>query len=83
MDRIAKIGTRETGVVVAPDTGDQPEAEVSCKVTNEFAPDHEAVIIWNHPQIVIARPAITSALSERARAWPPLAAAAGHFLYED
>ena len=56
-------------------------AEVVYKVTEEYAPECEAGIIWNDPEIGIAWPIERPILSPKDAAWPPLREAINGFRY--
>lgn len=56
-------------------------AEVIYKVTEEYAPECEAGIIWNDPQIGIRWPVEDPVLSPRDARWPPLREAENGFVY--
>jgi dTDP-4-dehydrorhamnose 3,5-epimerase len=51
------------------------EAHVTYKVTREYAPRHEAGIIWNDPAIGIQWPLPEASLSPKDALWPTLAEA--------
>ncbi|RLG08532.1 MAG: dTDP-4-dehydrorhamnose 3,5-epimerase [Thaumarchaeota archaeon] len=57
-------------------------AEVIYKVTEEYAPECEAGIIWNDPEIGIEWPIKSPTLSPKDASWPPLQDAVNEFLYE-
>lgn len=57
------------------------EAEVVYKVTEEYAPEHEAGIIWNDPDIGISWPIANPIISERDAALPCLREAENRFIY--
>ncbi|HEX2226764.1 MAG TPA: dTDP-4-dehydrorhamnose 3,5-epimerase [Candidatus Binatia bacterium] len=59
------------------------EASLLYMVTQEYAPECEAGVIWNDPELAICWPAGDPVLSERDRKWPPLCAADNNFTYED
>ena len=59
------------------------EAEVEYKATNEYAPEHEAGIIWNDPDVGIEWPVRAPILSARDRSWPSLSQAENNFEYLD
>ena len=46
-------------------------AEVLYKTTTEYAPDHEAGLMWNDPAIGIEWPLDAPTLSVRDQRWPP------------
>jgi dTDP-4-dehydrorhamnose 3,5-epimerase len=48
------------------------EAEVSYMTTAEYAPELEAGVIWNDPDLRIEWPIADPQLSQRDRAWPAL-----------
>jgi dTDP-4-dehydrorhamnose 3,5-epimerase len=58
------------------------EASLLYMVTQEYAPDCEAGVIWNDPALSITWPGGSPVLSERDRRWPRLAAADNNFTYE-
>jgi dTDP-4-dehydrorhamnose 3,5-epimerase len=57
------------------------EAEVVYKVTEEYAPEHEAGIIWNDPDIGISWPIANPIISEKDAALPCLKEAENRFIY--
>jgi dTDP-4-dehydrorhamnose 3,5-epimerase len=57
------------------------EAGLIYMVTEEYAPDCEAGIIWNDPALAIEWPVQNPVLSPRDRAWPCLSAADNNFTY--
>lgn len=57
------------------------EAEVSYMATSEYAPECEAGILWNDPDLAIDWPLKTPQLSERDRLWPRLKDADNNFTY--
>lgn len=57
-------------------------AEVIYKVTEEYAPELEAGIIWNDPEIGIQWPIPTPILSTKDSRWPTLKEADNRFVYE-
>ncbi len=59
------------------------EASLLYMVTQEYAPECEAGVIWNDPELAISWPAGDPVLSERDHKWPPLYAADNNFTYED
>ena len=58
------------------------EADLLYMVTEEYAPECEAGVIWNDPAIAVAWPVKNPLLSARDRAWPRLTDADNDFLYE-
>jgi dTDP-4-dehydrorhamnose 3,5-epimerase len=58
------------------------EASLLYLVTEEYAPECEAGVIWNDPALAITWPRDDPLLSERDRNWPPLSAADNNFTYE-
>ena len=48
-------------------------AEVVYKMTAEYAPAHEAGVMWNDPALAISWPIPSPLVSERDRTWPPFA----------
>jgi dTDP-4-dehydrorhamnose 3,5-epimerase len=52
-------------------------AEVQYKVDNEYAPDQEAGIIWNDPELDINWPTDDPKLSDKDEEWPTLEEAKG------
>ncbi len=58
------------------------EAEVVYKVTEEYAPEHEAGVIWNDPGIGIRWPVENPILSPKDARWPPLKDAVNGFTYQ-
>ena len=52
------------------------EAEVLYKVTAEYAPDHEAGVMWDDPALGIPWPIRDPILALRDRRWPPFREAA-------
>lgn len=56
-------------------------AEVVYKVTEEYAPEHEAGIIWNDPAIGISWPIANPIISEKDAAFPVLREAENRFIY--
>lgn len=56
-------------------------AEVVYKVTVEFAPETEAGIPWDDPEIGIDWPVANPVLSQRDREWPGLNSADNNFTY--
>ena len=57
------------------------EAEVSYMTTVEYAPECEAGICWNDPDLAIDWPVTTPQLSNRDLAWPRLKDADNNFCY--
>jgi dTDP-4-dehydrorhamnose 3,5-epimerase len=57
------------------------ESEVLYLATEEYAPECEAGVLWNDPQLGIAWPVEKPRLSARDRAWPLLRDADSHFSY--
>jgi len=57
-------------------------AEVLYKVTEEYAPECEAGIIWNDPEIGIQWPIKSPILSPKDARWPPLKEADNQFVYQ-
>ena len=55
------------------------EAEVLYMTSEEYAPECEAGIIWNDPELAIAWPITEPVLSERDRKWPVLRKAQNTF----
>jgi dTDP-4-dehydrorhamnose 3,5-epimerase len=55
------------------------EAEVLYMTSEEYAPECEAGIIWNDPELAIAWPITEPVLSERDRKWPVLGKAQNTF----
>jgi dTDP-4-dehydrorhamnose 3,5-epimerase len=58
------------------------EASLLYMVTDEYAPECEAGVIWNDPAIGIEWPVRNPKLSARDRRWPALSAANNNFIYE-
>jgi len=58
-------------------------AEVVYKVTEEYAPEHEAGIIWNDPDIGIRWPVAEPIISEKDASFPCLREAENRFIYGD
>ncbi|MBC7218168.1 MAG: dTDP-4-dehydrorhamnose 3,5-epimerase [Candidatus Caldatribacterium sp.] len=56
-------------------------AEVVYKVTEEYAPECEAGIIWNDPEIGITWPIENPIVSPKDARWPPLEKAVNRFTY--
>jgi dTDP-4-dehydrorhamnose 3,5-epimerase len=46
-------------------------AEVVYKTTREYAPAHEAGVMWNDPALAISWPISSPLVSERDQKWPP------------
>ena len=59
------------------------EAEVLYKVTEEYAPEYEAGILWNDSGLGIHWPINDPILSPRDRAWPAFKEADNDFVYEN
>lgn len=57
------------------------EAEIAYMATEEYAPECEAGIRWDDPQLAIAWPIAAPRLSTRDQAWPGLQGADNNFLY--
>ena len=57
------------------------EAEVLYSATEEYAPDCEAGVVWNDPDLKIEWPIAEPRLSNRDRAWPRLKDADNNFSY--
>ena len=57
------------------------EAEIAYMATEEYAPECEAGICWNDPQLKIGWPIDKPQLSGRDRNWPGLADADSNFRY--
>jgi dTDP-4-dehydrorhamnose 3,5-epimerase len=57
------------------------EAEVLYSSTDEYAPEHEAGVLWSDPELGITWPISEPQLSARDRAWPPLRDADNNFTY--
>lgn len=62
----------------------KPDTLVVYAVDNEYAPDHEAGILWNDPDLAIDWPGVASdaVLSEKDRRQPPLADLPRYFVHE-
>jgi dTDP-4-dehydrorhamnose 3,5-epimerase len=58
------------------------EARLLYLVTQEYAPECEAGVIWNDPALAITWPDGKPVLSERDRHWPSLCAADNNFTYQ-
>lgn len=58
------------------------QASLLYMVTQEYAPECEAGVIWNDPALAITWPAGEPVLSARDRNWPPLRAADNNFTYQ-
>jgi dTDP-4-dehydrorhamnose 3,5-epimerase len=57
------------------------DAEILYMTTDEYAPDLEAGILWNDPELAIEWPIAEPILSLRDRAWPRLRDADNNFAY--
>ena len=57
-------------------------AQLFYQVTNEYAPECEAGVIWNDPALGIEWPIAAPKLSSRDCKWPTLAKADNRFVYE-
>jgi dTDP-4-dehydrorhamnose 3,5-epimerase len=57
------------------------EAEMVYKVTEEYAPECEAGILWSDPDLAINWPISDPILSPRDRAWPTLRGTDNNFVY--
>jgi dTDP-4-dehydrorhamnose 3,5-epimerase len=57
------------------------QASLSYMVSDEYAPECEAGVIWNDPAIGICWPVEKPLLSERDSRWPSLAEADHNFVY--
>ena len=57
------------------------EAEVSYMTTGEYAPECEAGVCWDDPDLAIPWPIASPQLSNRDRHWPPLKDADNNFCY--
>jgi dTDP-4-dehydrorhamnose 3,5-epimerase len=57
------------------------EAEIAYMTTEEYAPECEAGIRWDDPQLAIAWPIAEPRLSSRDHAWPGLEGADNNFFY--
>jgi dTDP-4-dehydrorhamnose 3,5-epimerase len=57
------------------------EAEVLYMSTEEYAPSHEAGVIWNDPDLAVRWPVADPQLSHRDRSWPRLRDADNNFEY--
>lgn len=55
------------------------EAEIYYMTTAEYAPEAEAGVIWNDPELEIEWPIAEPELSYRDRSWPPLKFADNNF----
>ena len=62
----------------------KPDTLVVYAVDHEYAPDHEAGILWNDPDLAIDWPGVASdaVLSEKDRRQPPLADLPRYFVHE-
>ncbi|MGE5215781.1 MAG: dTDP-4-dehydrorhamnose 3,5-epimerase [Chloroflexota bacterium] len=58
------------------------DAQVIYLTTEEYAPDHEAGVIWNDPDLAIRWPIVEPKLSPRDRSWPTLKLADNNFRYQ-
>lgn len=56
-----------------------PEAEIFYMTTEEYAPELEAGVIWNDPELAIDWPIADPVLSPRDRAWPRFRLAENNF----
>lgn len=56
---------------------------VHYKLTAEYAPDFEAGILWNDPELGIPWPIERPVLNERDRAWPSFGDAEMNFRYQE
>lgn len=56
-------------------------AEVLYKTTEEYAPEYEAGIIWNDPEIGIRWPVDKPIVSAKDAGWPPLKEAVNGFVH--
>ncbi len=59
------------------------EAEIVYKVTEEYAPEYEAGILWNDSDLGIQWPIEDPILSDRDRAWPTFREAGNDFVNEN
>ena len=59
------------------------EAEIFYMMTAEYAPELEAGVIWNDPELAIEWPIAEPVLSPRDRAWPSIVRADNNFSYLD
>ena len=59
------------------------EAEVVYKVTEEYAPEYEAGILWNDSGLGIQWPIEDPILSDRDRAWPTFGEADNDFVHQN
>lgn len=57
------------------------EAEILYMATAEYAPELEAGVIWNDPELAIEWPIAKPVLSPRDSVWPPLRRADNNFRY--
>ena len=57
------------------------EAEILYMTTEEYAPNLEAGVLWNDPDVAIKWPTTQPTLSPRDRAWPLLRDADNNFTY--
>ncbi len=58
------------------------DCDVLYKVTEFYAPQSEAGLLWNDPALNIAWPGIEAFINDRDAAWPALAAFDSPFVYE-
>ncbi len=58
------------------------EAEILYMSTEEYAPKHEAGVLWNDPELGIEWPLAEPQLAPRDLAWPPLKWADNNFRYD-
>ena len=59
------------------------EAEILYMATEEYAPEYEAGLAWNDPDLKIAWPLDQPRLSNRDRNWPHLRDADNNFSYTE
>jgi dTDP-4-dehydrorhamnose 3,5-epimerase len=57
------------------------DAEIQYMTSEEYAPELEAGVIWNDPDLAIDWPVAEPVLSQRDRAWPRLKDADNNFRY--
>ena len=57
------------------------DAEILYMTSEEYAPDHEAGVLWNDADLGINWPVPEPQLSIRDKAWPPLKLADNNFYY--